>query len=75
MTIKALEQRLATLEAEMAELKRQVQRPVPRRDWRSTVGAFSGDDGMMEVFDEARKLREADRAKARRTSPARGRRS
>lgn len=67
MTIKALEQRLTAVEAELAELKRKVAEPKPERDWRKTIGAFSGDDGMMEIFEEARKLREADRAKARRT--------
>jgi hypothetical protein len=65
MTIKALEQRIASIEAELAELKRKVTEPQPQRDWRKTIGAFSGDDGMMEIFEEARKLREADRAKAR----------
>lgn len=65
MTIKALEQRLATVEAELAELKRKVDEPRPVKDWRATIGAFSGDDGMLEIFEEARKLREADRAKAR----------
>lgn len=75
MTIKALEQRVATIEAELAELKRKVEKPGPSRDWRKTIGAFSGDDGMMEIFEEARKLREADRAKARKTAAKRSRRS
>jgi hypothetical protein len=48
MTIKALEQRIASIEAELAELKRKVTEPQPQRDWQKTIGAFSGDDGMMD---------------------------
>lgn len=73
MTIKALEQRLTAVEAELAELKRKVASPQPQRDWRKTIGAFSGDDGMMEIFEEARKLRESDRAKARKKPVAKKR--
>ena len=72
LTIKALEQRLTAVEA---ELTRKVAEPKPQRDWRKTIGAFSGDDGMMEIFEEARKLREADRAKARKYRTKRTRRS
>ena len=54
---------IAALEAEVAELKRKMAEP--QRDWRRTIGAFSGDDGMKELFQDALKLREADRAKTR----------
>lgn len=37
MTIKALEQRLTAVEAELAELKRKVAEPKPQRDWRKTI--------------------------------------
>jgi len=36
------------------------------KDWRRTVGMFTDDPGMKELFAEAIKLREADRRKARR---------
>jgi hypothetical protein len=67
MTIKALEQRLAAVEAELAELKRKVAEPKPQRDWRKTIGMFTDNEGMKEMFQDALKLREADRAKARRS--------
>jgi hypothetical protein len=65
MTIKALEQRLATVEAELAELKRKVEQPSPRRDWRRTIGMFTDDEGMKEMFRDALKQRQLDRAKTR----------
>ena len=65
MTIKALEQRIATIEAELAKLKRKVTEPQAQRDWRKTIGMFTNDEGMKEMFQDALKLREADRAKAR----------
>jgi hypothetical protein len=61
----SLEQRVAALEHEVAELKA---RPANGRvkDWRQTVGRFTDDPGMKEIFAEALKLREADRRKVRR---------
>ena len=38
----------------------------PAKDWRRTVGRFTDNPGMKELFAEAMKLREADRRKARR---------
>ena len=37
-------------------------------DWRRTIGMFTDDPGMLEVFEEAMKIREADRERARRGS-------
>lgn len=60
-----------TLTQRVAELERQVKSLLDRlggertKDWRRTVGAFSGDEFMREVFAEGRKIREADRAKTR----------
>jgi hypothetical protein len=64
----SLEQRVAALEHEVSELKA---RPANGRvkDWRRTVGRFTDDPGMKEIFAEAMKLREADRRKARRPAP------
>jgi hypothetical protein len=36
------------------------------KDWRRTIGMFTDNPGMKELFAEAMKLREADRKKARR---------
>ena len=64
----SLEQRVAALERELAELK--LQRGKGREnDWRRTIGMFTDNAGMKEVFAEAMKLREADRRKARRRQP------
>lgn len=40
------------------------------KDWRLTVGRFTDQPGTKEVFAEAAKLREADRANVRRRSSA-----
>lgn len=63
-----IEQRVAVLEQELAELK--VRRGNGHvKDWRRTVGMFTDNPGMKELFAEAIKLREADRRKARRRPP------
>jgi hypothetical protein len=61
----SLEQRVAALERELAELKSQ-RRKGRAKDWRRTVGIFTDNPGMKELFAEAMKLREADRRTARR---------
>ena len=58
-----LTQRVADLERQVSELL--AARAAPDRDWRRLVGMFAGDDGMRQVFEEALKLREADRRAAR----------
>jgi hypothetical protein len=61
-----IEQRVAVLEQELAELKaRQGSGRV--KDWRRTIGLFTDNPGMKDVFAEAMKIREADRRKARRS--------
>jgi hypothetical protein len=52
----------------MSELKK------PGRNWRNTIGIFTDKQEMLAIFDEAMKLREADRKKARQ-KPAKPRRS
>jgi hypothetical protein len=39
------------------------------KDWRRTVGLFTDNPQMKELFAEAMKLREADRRKAGRRQP------
>jgi len=61
-----LEQRVQTLEAEVQELRAELHSKTTRKkDWRRTAGMFTDDEGMKELFREALKIREADRAKAR----------
>jgi hypothetical protein len=61
----SLEQRVAVLEKELAGLKSR-RRNGRAKDWRRTVGIFTDNPGMKQLFAEAIKLREADRNKARR---------
>ena len=66
MAKQSLEERVAALERELAELKVAVANGARQKDWRRTIGMFTDDPGMKRVFEEAMKLREADRARARR---------
>jgi exonuclease VII small subunit len=67
MSTPSLEQRVATLEREIVELKR------AGKSWRRTIGMFTDNPEMLNLFEQAMKLRESDRAKARRTASHRGR--
>jgi hypothetical protein len=66
MSQHSLEDRVAALERELAALKAALANGSRQKDWRRTVGMFADNQEMKEVFDEALKLREADREKARR---------
>jgi hypothetical protein len=61
----AIEQRVAVLEREVSALKSQ-RGNGHVKDWRRTVGMFTDNPGMQELFAEAMKLRESDRGKVRR---------
>ncbi len=61
-----LEKRVAALEKQVAELKAAVENGLREKDWRCTVGMFSGDEVMKRIDEEGRKWREAERRKARR---------
>ena len=60
-----------TLEDRVAALERQVGALLANhagtgaKNWRRTRGAFTGDDLMKQVFEEGRKIREAERKRAR----------
>jgi hypothetical protein len=63
---------MATLEERVAALERQVLAILGNHvgaghanDWRHTRGAFTGDDLMKQVFEEGRKIRDAERKRAR----------
>jgi hypothetical protein len=62
----SLEERVASLEKQVAHLQSQNANKPGRNDWQNTVGIFTDNPGMLEIFAEAMKIREADRAKARR---------
>ena len=61
-----LEDRVATLEKQVADLMERILAPPPESDWRSTIGMFKDDPIMRQVDEEGRKIREADREQARR---------
>lgn len=65
MTDSILRRRLAALERQMAELQAAHGNGTSAKDWRSTVGMFSGDEVMKQIDEAARKVREADRKRAR----------
>ncbi len=67
MSQQTLEERVRVLEEKFDQLSRQL-RPdgePGRDDWKSTVGMFANDPIMKEIDEEARKIREADRERAR----------
>jgi hypothetical protein len=60
-----LEERVATLERQVAELKAAFTNGGDLKDWRRTIGMFSGDEVMKRIDEHARKFREPDRQKGR----------
>jgi hypothetical protein len=63
---RSFEQRITALEQQVAQLRAQRSNGRRKKDWRRTVGIFTDNPAMQELFAEAMKLREADRKKARR---------
>lgn len=64
----SLEERVSVLEQEISELKSR-QGNARDKDWRRTIGVFTDNPQMKELFAEAMKLREADRRKTRGRQP------
>jgi len=66
MSETTLENRVARLEKQVAELMQQVLKPPVEKNWRGTIGMFADDPVMREIQEEGRKIREADREQAKR---------
>jgi hypothetical protein len=66
MSRATLEQRVAALEKRVEALAAHQSGAGRVKDWRRTAGAFTGDDVMKQIFEEGRKIREAERKRARR---------
>jgi hypothetical protein len=68
MPTTSLKERVERLETEVAQLKTALNtaKSLRTKNWRRAVDKFTGDADLLGVFAEARKLREADRSKARR---------
>ncbi|MBI3822749.1 MAG: hypothetical protein HY289_08715 [Planctomycetes bacterium] len=62
----SLEQRVALLEQTVAQMQADQTNGKAEKPWLRNMGMFSGDEVMKEIFDEALKIREKDREKARR---------
>jgi hypothetical protein len=61
----SLKARVERLEAEVAELRKAL---IPDRPaWLRAVEKYAGDEDLLAVFAEAKKLREAERSKVRRS--------
>ena len=60
-----LEERVTALEETVAQLLSQSGSADTKPDWRSTLGMFADDSVMQEIDEEGRRIREADRRKAR----------
>jgi hypothetical protein len=67
MTQNLLTKRVENLEKQVAELTAKVSAIDFSPDWRRAVGMFAGDEIMKTIFEEGRKIREADRKRARNT--------
>ena len=64
MSRATLEERVATLEKQVLPLLANQTGTGSTKDWRRTRGAFSGDDFMKQIFEEGRKIRQAERKRA-----------
>ena len=62
MSQPTLEERVATLEGQVARLKKSLP---AEKDWRRAVGMFANDPIMKEIDEETLKIREADRRRTR----------
>jgi hypothetical protein len=69
MSRATLEERVAALERQVSALLANHSGTGRAKDWRRTRGIFTGDDLMKEIFEEGRKIRDADRKRAQ---PRRG---
>ncbi len=65
MAHETLTRRVEVLERQLADLTARVLALDAQPDWRSAIGMFGGDEFMRKIFDEGRKIREADRRQAK----------
>ena len=67
MSTANLEQRVAALETQYAQLVKMVRDTPDRNAWRKVVGMFADDPQIAELHRETQRIREADRAATRDT--------
>jgi hypothetical protein len=63
-----LEERLAAVEKELILLRASIEKLTELRDWRSAAGMFTGNETMKRIDEAGRKIREAERKKARKVA-------
>ena len=64
MSRATLKERVAALERQVGALLANHAGTGRTKDWRRTRGAFTGDDLMKQIFEEGRKIRDAERKHA-----------
>lgn len=64
MAAGSLEERVANLEAQMAELLLLRRSSEGKKDWRKTLGMFTGDELMRQICKNALEYREEDRRRS-----------
>ena len=64
MSRATLEERVAVLERQVSSLLANSDGTGRAKDWRRTRGVFTGDDVMKQIFEEGRKIRDAERKRA-----------
>lgn len=72
MTVKELEARVKTLEQQVKQLRSEVAaaKTSANKSWLAAVERFAGDEDLLSIFADARKLREQDRRKTRGQTPS-----
>jgi hypothetical protein len=70
-----VEERISALERTVAELVQSRRSAGRVKDWKRTVGMFSGNDIMKEIDAAGQKIREQDRLRARRPGVKRRRKA
>lgn len=67
VSLPSTEERISRLEKRVEELQAELTRLAQPKDWRSTIGMFAGDPVMERIREAGRKIREADRGRAKRS--------
>jgi hypothetical protein len=74
MSRATIEERLEILESRVSQLQEELSaaKQRPARDWRRAVEKYAGDSDLQSIFAAAMKLREQDRARARKHATRKG---
>lgn len=67
MAQQTLEDRVAALERQVADLTQKTANEA-RKDWRRTIGMFTGDEAMKQIDAAGKRIRETDRRLAKKAS-------